>query len=77
MDAEEADGVALELLTFGVVALHNRQADDDMPLKTERERPARHLQDRSLLCVEATVERQKRLVLKRDDCSFLRLLQNS
>ena len=76
VDVEEPDRGALELLPFGLVAVHFRQAGDALPLKTPVQRRARQVQDRRLQRIETVVQRRQRMTPERDDHLFLRFRQH-
>lgn len=76
VNVEEPDGVTLELLSSGLVALDIRQARDAVTLKAAMQRRPCQVRDRGLQGVEAIVERQERMPSEGDDSRLLGLGQN-
>ena len=76
VDVEEADRIGIELLPPGLVTLDIGQAADAVTFQTPMQGRAGEMRDRSLECVEAIVERQKRVLAKRYDDGFLFDRQN-
>ncbi len=71
VDMEEPYGVALELLSLGLVAFAIRQARDAVSLKAPMKRRPRQMRDRWLQSIEAIVQRQQRVA---PECHNHRLL---
>ncbi len=65
IDVEEPDGVALELLALGLVALDIRKTGDAAPLQAPMQRRPGYMQDRGLQGIQTIVQRQKRMTTKR------------
>jgi hypothetical protein len=76
VDVEEADRIRIEPLLARLVALDLGQAADAMPFQTTMKRRAGELRDRGLQGVQTVVERQKRVLAKRDDDGVLFHRQN-
>ena len=76
VDVKEADGVALELLPLGLVALDIRQARDAVTLQAPMQRRPRQVRDRWLQGIEAVVQRQQRVASEGDDHRLLGLGQH-
>jgi hypothetical protein len=76
VDVKEADGVALELLPLGFVALDIRKPRDAVTLQAAMQRRPRQVRDRWLQGIEAVVQRQERVPSKGDDCRLLFLGQD-
>jgi len=73
---EEADRVALELLTFWLVTIHVWQTRYAMPLKASMQRRPRQVRDRWLESIETIVQRQKGMSPERDDHCLLGFTEN-
>ncbi len=72
VDVEGPDGVALELLALGDVALDILKTGDAVPLQ----RKPGLMRDRRLQAIKTVVQRKKRVAPERDDCHFLGFDQN-
>jgi hypothetical protein len=73
---EEADRIAVELLPPGLVAFHVGQPADAMAFQTTMKRRPGQVRDRGLQGVEAVVQRQERVLAKRDEDGLLLHRQN-
>jgi hypothetical protein len=67
VDVKEPDGVALELLPLGLVALDIRQPRDAMALQAAMQRRPGQVRDRRLQGIEAVIQRQQRVAPERHD----------
>jgi len=73
---KEADGVALELLPSGFVALDIRKTRDAVTLQAAMQRRSCQVRDRGLESIEVISQRQQRVPSEGDDCRLLFLSQN-
>ncbi len=71
-----ADGVALELLTLGLVTFDIRQARDVVTLQAAMQRRPCRVRDRGLESKEAVIQRQQRVPSEGNDHRLLGLGQN-
>jgi hypothetical protein len=71
VDMEEADRIAVELLPPGLVSLHLWQPADAMPFQATVQRGACQRWNRGLQGVQTVIERQERVLAKRDDDGLL------
>jgi hypothetical protein len=71
VDVEEADRIGIELFPPGLVAFNVRQPADAMTFQATVKRRAGELRDRGLKSVETVIQRQQRVLAKRNDDSFL------
>src|SRR5258708_25237446 len=76
IDMEEADRIAVELLPPGLVAFHLGRPADAMAFQPTVMRRSGQARDRGLQGVEAVVQRQERVLAKRDDDGLLLHRQN-
>lgn len=76
VDVKEADGVALELLPLGFVALDIRKTRDAVTLQAAMQRRSCQVRERGLESIEAISQRQQRVPSEGDDCRLLFLSQN-
>ena len=76
VDMEITDGIGLELLLPGFVALHFRQSGNAMARQATVQGRAGQMRDGWLKRVEAIIERQQRVSAKRNDNGFFLNRQN-
>ena len=76
VDMEEADGIAFELLSLGLVPFDIWQARDAVPLQAPMQRRPGQVRDRGLKGIEAVIQWQKSMAPERDDRRFLVLGQD-
>lgn len=72
VDVKEADGIALEPLSFRLVAVHLRQARDAVALEAPMQCRARQMRDRGLKSVEAVIAGQQRMAPERHHHGLVR-----
>src|SRR5262249_61530117 len=67
VDVEVADRVCLELALYAIAVPDVREPRDAVPLQAAVQGRARQMRDRRLKGIQAVVERQQRMLAKRDD----------
>jgi hypothetical protein len=68
---EVADRVGLELALYALAVLDVRKPRDAVPLQAAVQGRASQVWDRRLKSIQAVIERQQRMLAKRDDDGFV------
>jgi hypothetical protein len=71
IEMEEADGIAVELLSRRPIASHFRQTAHAMPLQASVQRRAGELRHRRLQGIQAVVKREQRVLAEGNDNGLL------
>jgi hypothetical protein len=71
IEMEEADGIAVELLSRRPIASHFRQTAHAMPLQASVQRRAGELRHRRLQGIQAVVKREQRVLAEGNDHGLL------